>query len=211
VTVYRFLAWIALLGFSAAASAGARTENRFGSIHIDGKKAGQVHYTIEYGETGDVETLKTRASLSILGIKLFNFEQSLHEEWRRGEMQIFRSRTDDSGKIFEATLGRGSGVYRGSLNGSPLELPDKAFPASVWHYGIVDRTLLFDLKNLRLLSVRVARAAETLTLPGGRKVATERFEFSGDWSATAWFNQKRELVKFKYLVDDHDVEVRLEQ
>jgi len=211
MTADRFLAWVLLVGLSTAACAETRTENRFGSIHIDGKKAGQVHYTIEYGETGDVETLKTRASLSILGIKLFNFEQTLHEEWRRGEMQIFRSRTDDSGKVFEATLNRGAGVYRGSLNGSALELPDKAFPASVWHYGIVDRTLLFDLSNLQLMNVRVARAAESLALPDGRKVAVERFEFSGDWRATAWFNQKRELVKFKYRVDGHDVEVRLDE
>jgi hypothetical protein len=211
MTVNRFLAWAVLAGLSAAACAETRTENRFGAIHIDGKKAGQVHYTIVYGETGDVETLKTRASLSVFGVKLFNFEQNLHEEWRRGEMQVFRSRTDDDGKIFEAILSRATGIYRGSLDGASLELPDRAFPASVWHYGIVDRTLLFDLKNLKLLNVKVARAAETLALPGGRKVQAERFEFSGDWRATAWFNEKRELVKFKYLVDGHEVEIRLDE
>ena len=76
---------ILLIASFATAHAAGRAENRFGSIYIDGKKAGQIHYTIEYGDTGDVETLKTRASLSILGAKLFNFEQNLHEEWRRGE------------------------------------------------------------------------------------------------------------------------------
>jgi len=210
MTVYRLLAWIVLIGLSAAACAGVRTENRFGSIHIDGKKAGQIHYTIEYGETGDVETLRTRASLSILGVRLFNFDQILHEEWRRGELQQFRSRTEDGGKVFEASLSRGAEVYRGRLNGAALELPDKAFPASVWHYGIVDRTLLFDLKDFKLLNVKIARAAEMLALPDGRKVSTERFDFSGDWRATAWFDQKRELVKFRYVVDGHDVEVRLD-
>jgi hypothetical protein len=211
MTATRHLAWILLIGFSFAAHAGVRTENRFGSIHIDGKKAGQIHYTIEYGETGDVETLKTRASLSILGVKLFNFEQNLHEEWRRGELQQFRSRTEDDGKIFDASLSRGSEVYRGRLNGTALELPDKAFPASVWHYGIVNRTLLFDLKDFRLLNVKIARAGETIVLPNGKKVSTERFDFSGDWRATAWFDQKRELVRFKYVVDGHTVEVRLDE
>jgi hypothetical protein len=210
MTACRLLAWIALIGLSAAVHAGVRTENRFGSVHIDGKKAGQIHYTIEYGDAGDVETLRTRVSLSILGIKLFNFEQNLHEVWRRGELQEFRSRTEDGGKMFEASLSRGSEVYRGRLNGTALELPDKAFPASVWHYGIVDRTLLFDLKDFRLLSVKIARAGEMLVLPNGRKVSTERFDFSGDWRATAWFDQKRELVKFRYVVDGHDVEVRLD-
>jgi Family of unknown function (DUF6134) len=207
---HRFLAAFVLAGLSAAAWAGAGTENRFGSIHIDGKKAGQIHYTIEYGEAGDVETLRTRASLSILGVRLFNFEQTLHEEWRRGELHQLRSRTDDGGKIFEASLSRGAEVYRGRLNGAALELPDKAFPASVWHYRIVDRTLLFDLKDFKLLNVKIARAGETLALPDGRKVSTERFDFSGDWRATAWFDQKRELVKFKYVVDGHEVEVRLD-
>lgn len=211
MTAYRLLVWILLIGLSTAARAGVGTENRFGSIHIDGKKAGQIHYTIEYGETGDVETLRTRASLSILGIKLFNFEQNLHEEWRRGELQQLRSRTDDGGKIFEASLSRGTEVYRGTLNGTPLELPDRAFPASVWHYRIVDRTLLFDLKDLKLLNVRIARAGETIVLPNGSKVATERFDFYGDWRATAWFGHKRELLRFKYVVDGHDVEVRLDK
>lgn len=211
MTAYRLLVWILLIGLSTAARAGVGTENRFGSIHIDGKKAGQIHYTIEYGETGDVETLRTRASLSILGIKLFNFEQNLHEEWRRGELQQLRSRTDDGGKIFEASLSRGTEVYRGTLNGAPLELPDRAFPASVWHYRIVDRTLLFDLKDFKLLNVRIARAGETIVLPSGSKVATERFDFSGDWRATAWFDHKRELLRFKYVVDGHDVEVRLDK
>ena len=211
MTASRLLVWIVLICLSAAACAGVRTENRFGSIHIDGKKAGQIHYTIEYGETGDVETLRTRASLSILGVRLFNFDQILHEEWRRGELQQFRSRTEDGGKVFEASLSRGAEVYRGRLNGAALELPDKAFPASVWHYGIVDRTLLFDLKDFKLLNVKIARAGETLALPDGRKVSTERFDFSGDWRATAWFDQKRELVKFKYVVDGHDVEVRLDE
>ncbi|MGH9891134.1 MAG: hypothetical protein ACREA0_03955 [bacterium] len=52
-TAFRLLTWVGLLGLYPAADAGARTENRFGSLHIDGKKAGQIHYTVEYGETGD--------------------------------------------------------------------------------------------------------------------------------------------------------------
>jgi Family of unknown function (DUF6134) len=203
------VAFAALAGLAAAAHAAGRAENRFGSIHIDGKKAGQVHYTIQYGEAGDVESLKTRASLSILGVKLFNFEQSLHEEWRRGELRNLRARTDDDGKLYEVSLERGSALYRGTLNGKPVELPDQAFPASVWHYAIVQRTLLFDLSTFKLMNVKIARSNETLTL-AGKRVAAERFDFSGDWRAAAWFDAKRELVQFRYLVDGHEVTVLLD-
>jgi hypothetical protein len=206
----RLAAWLLLIGLCAAAHAAGRSENRFGTILIDGKKAGQIHYTIEYGDGGDVETLRTRASLSILGLKVFNFEQTLNEEWRKGELQALRGRTDDDGKIYEASLTRGPSVYKGTLNAAAVELPDKAFPASVWHYAIVDRTLLFDLKVLRLMSVKATRSEETLTI-GKRKIPAERFDFSGDWTATAWFDRKRELVQFRHVVDGHQVMVQLDE
>ena len=199
----------ALIGLAAHADAAGRVENRFGAIYIDGKKAGQIHYTIEYGEAGDVETLKTRASLSILSVKVFNFEQTLHEEWRRGELRALRARTDDDGKIYEASLERGTALYQGTLNGKPVELPDRAFPASVWHYAIVDRTLLFELKTFKLMNVKIARSSETLAL-AGKNVPAERFDFSGDWRATAWFDGKRVLIQFQHFVDGHEVTVWLD-
>ena len=207
--VARFVIGLLLVASFATVHAAGRSENRFGSIYIDGKKAGQIHYTIEYGDAGDVETLKTRASLSILGLKVFNFEQNLHEEWRRGELHQLRGRTDDDGKIYEASLERGPAKYSGALNGNPVELPDKAFPASVWHYAIVDRPLLFDLKIFKLMNVKTSRSKETLTI-ATRKVEVERFDFSGDWTATAWFDAKRELKQFRHRVDNHEVIVRLE-
>jgi hypothetical protein len=79
MTEARLIACLVLVAGFGAGPARADSENLFGAIHIDGRKAGQIHYTVEYGDGGDVETLRTRASLSILGVKLFNFEQTLHE------------------------------------------------------------------------------------------------------------------------------------
>jgi hypothetical protein len=200
----------AALAIASSAEAAKRAENHFGSIYVDHKKAGVIHYTVEYDENGEVETLRTRASLSILGIKLFNFEQNLREDWHKGEMQKLLSRTDDDGKIYNASLNRQPMQYQGMLNEKPVELPGKAFPASVWHYAIVDQTLLFDLKDLSLMHVKVAHAADTLTL-NKRKIPTERFNFSGDWTASVWFDQNKMVVQFQYAVEGHQVRVQLDE
>jgi hypothetical protein len=209
MTTTRLIACFALLACSVT-RASARTENLFGTIHIDGKKAGQIHYTVEYGDGGDVETLRTRASLSILGVKLFNFEQNLHEEWRHGELRRMRGRTDDNGTVYDAVIERGPNGYTATLNGKPVSVPADAFPASFWHHRIVDRTLLFDLKTFALMRVKITRANETLKVDK-RQVPTERVEFSGDWTATAWFDARKQLVQFRYLIDGHEVRVRLEE
>ena len=198
------------LALAAGAQAAARAENHFGSIFIDGKKAGQIHYTVEYGEDGEVETLKTRASLSVLGIKLFNFEQNLHEAWQGGTLQTLNGRTDDDGKIYQAAVDRTADAYQGSLNQKPVDLPGNAYPASVWHYAITEQSLLFDLKNLTLMRVQIAKSNETI-LVNQVKTPTERFDLTGDWRASLWFDQAKLLVQFEYQVDSHKVAVKLDQ
>jgi hypothetical protein len=193
----------------STAEAARPAENHFGSIYIDGKRAGQVHYTLEFGEDDEIETLRTRASLSVLGMKLFNFEQNLREEWTKGQLRHLRGRTDDDGTIYDASLERAQGVYRGRVNDKTIELPGNAFPASVWHYGIVDQSLLFDLQLLRPMNVKVGRREETLTIRT-KRIPTERFDFTGDWKATIWFDRNRRLVQFRYQVDSHEVTVNLD-
>ena len=204
------VALAAQLALAASAQAAARAENHFGSIFIDGKKAGQIHYTVEYGESGEVETLRTRASLSILGIKLFNFEQNLHEAWESGALQTLSGRTDDDGKIYQAAVKRASDAYQGTLNDKPVELPGDAFPASVWHYAITRQSLLFDLKSLQLWHVKIAKSNETIPV-NKVKTPTERFDITGDWQASLWFNQDKLLVQFEYRVDKHKVSVTLDE
>jgi hypothetical protein len=203
-------AFAALLVASSVAQAAKLAENHFATIYIDNKKSGQVHYTVEYGEDGDLEQLKTNASVSVLGIKLFNFTQDLHERWLHGELQDLNGHTNDDGKIYDARLERGTDGYTGSVNEKSLTLPAHAFPASVWHYAITEQTLLFELESLKLMNVKVVRAEETLKV-GKKSVPTERFDFSGDWKASIWFDQSKTLVRFTYWVDKHKVTVEIDE
>ena len=49
--VAQIVVGLLLIASFTTAHAAGRTENRFGRIYIDGKKAGQIHYTIECGGT----------------------------------------------------------------------------------------------------------------------------------------------------------------
>lgn len=204
------VALAAQLVLAAGAQAAARAENHFGSIYIDGKKAGQIHYTVEYGEDGDLETLRTRASLSVLGIKLFNFEQNLHEKWQGDVLESLAGRTDDDGTVYDVSVTQGANGYQATLNGKPVQIPADAYPASVWHYDITEHTLLFDLKDLELMRVQITKSAETIEV-NKVKTPTERFDLSGDWQASLWYNQDKLLVQLEYQVDKHKVSVQLDE
>ena len=194
----RLVVLAAALCFPFSAGAQDRHQNHFASIMLDGKKIGHVHYSITHDEEGELEELKTKASVSVFGLKLYDFTQHLHEKWSKGELQSVWGNTNDNGTIEEITLTRRPNEYEGSLNGEALTLPHEAFPISLWHYGVSQQTLLFDLSDLRLMEVNVSERVESLPLEAG-SVQAERFDFTGDWEGTVWFDQEKQFVKAEYL------------
>ena len=190
---------------------GARTadQNQFASIFLDGKKIGQVQYTVRTNDQGVVEELKTRSSLSVLGFLVYYFTQDLHEVWKSSELQSLQGNTDDHSTIYKTWLQRNPTEYDGTLNGKALTLPHDAYPTSVWHYAITQKSLLFDLKDLRLMKVNVTKSEDPVTA-GGRSIAASRFDFSGEWKASLWFDQNKQLVKMHYNVEGREIVVTID-
>jgi hypothetical protein len=195
---------------SSAFAADKKQENHFATIRVDGKKIGQVHYTLSYDEQGQLESLKTNASYSVLGFEVYHFSQDLNEAWKTGELQSMDGHTNDDGDKYQAELKRTSENYDGILNDKKLTLPHNAFPNSVWHYAITEQSLLFNLADLRLMKVAVAKSKEKVKIDK-KNFDAERFDFSGDWQASLWFDQDKQLLKLSYKVDGRDVLVTLDQ
>ncbi len=187
----------------------AADQNHFASIYLDGKKIGQVHYMVRTDDQGMVEELRTRSSLSLLGFQVHYFTQDLHEIWKSGELQNMQGNTDDHDEIYKSSLQRNPTEYDAVLNGKGLTLPHDAFPTSVWHYIITQKSLLFDLKDLRLMKVKVTKSDDPV-ISGARSIPASRFDFSGQWQASIWFDQNKQLLKMHYNVQGRQVIVTLD-
>ena len=177
----------------AAAGQAAEPEQFFASVFLDKKKIGQFHVRISRAETGEIEELRARASVSMLGIRLYEFTHDLTQTWRAGELQKLSGNADDNGTKYDLQLTRGATDYSGEVNGKPVTLPIEAFPNSIWHYGIVDHSLLFNEVDLKLLKVTTTKGNDTVELDK-RKIPAERVAIKGDFAATVWFDQNRNFV-----------------
>jgi hypothetical protein len=191
----------------------AGPEQYFASIFLGKQKIGQVEVRFTRGETGEIENLRARASLSILGLNLYEFTHDMEQTWRDGQLQNMHGRADDNGKIYEVQVTREANDYLGTVNDKTTKLPLEAFPNSIWHYGITDHALLFNQVDLRLMHVTLAKADEMIKLHGkmiklhGNKIATQRVTFSGDFVATVWFDSTKDFVMAEYEVEGRKVKV----
>jgi hypothetical protein len=188
----------------------AQDEQFFASIFLDKKKIGQVHLRLTRGETGEIEELRARASVSLLGIKLYEFTQDLNQTWKEGELQTMKGNADDNGKSYDVAVDRGSNQYQGTVNTTAVTLPIKAFPNTLWHYGIVDHDLLFKQTDLELLHVKVVEAKETIKLHG-KSVAAMRATISGDFNAVVWFDEDKNFLQGAYQMDGRKIRVERDE
>lgn len=199
----------ALVTHSTPVRADKVIENVFATVALDGKKIGQIHFTQTLGATGEIEELRTNASLSILGVKLYNFSQHLHETWRNNSLQTLRSDADDNGTDEKVRVTRNGAKFDAVRNDKPVDLPGTVFPDSIWHYKISKQTRLFNSVNLKIMNVSVTRKEESVDYLG-KQTPAERFDFSGDWHATLWFGKNKRLLKAHHMVGDREIEITID-
>ena len=184
-------------------------ENHFASIYVGKKKIGQVHFTATHNSEGVLQELQTSTSYSIFGVELYHHTLDAHEFWTGGEIQTLSITSNDNNDLYEAELVREPSAYTGQLNGKAISLPLEAFPVAVWHYAITENALLFNLPDLELYHVEVKKSSGRVKL-GGHKIPAEKFEFSGDWEATVWFDEEQRFLKWTYKVLGIEIDVVLD-
>ncbi len=200
---------ISFMAFSVSLARAEIFKNHFASITVNGKKVGQVHYTARHNNEGTLQELKTRASLTILGLEVYHHTLHTHEFWKNDELEHLWGKTNENGKDYQIDLTRKSKGYSGILNKQPVELPENSFPTAVWHYAITHHSLLFSIPELNLLKVRIKKTADSVRI-GKKSLAAEKFEFSGDWNAIVWFDHDKQFLKWQYKVKGRTVIVVLD-
>ena len=119
-------------------------------------------------------------------------------------MEHLWGQANDDGKVYDVDLKRKPFGYAGILNKQTIELPENSFPTAVWHYAITQHRILFSIPELNLLKVEISKTDDTVRI-GDESIAAEKFEFSGDWEATVWFDADRQFLKWQYKVKGRTV------
>jgi hypothetical protein len=168
-----------------------------------------VHFSATHNDKVVLQELQTNTSYSVFGVELYHHTLDVHELWKDGEIQTLSVTSNDNGDLYDADLTREAGAYAGHLNSKPFAIPLEAFAVAVWHYAIAENSLLFNLPDLNLYRVKVNKSTDKVTVDG-RKIPAEKFEFSGDWEATVWLDEKRRFLKWTYSVLGIDVVVLMD-
>ncbi len=135
-----------------------------------------------------------RISITLLGIKIYDFTQRIEEAWRDGALVRLTSVADDDGNSRNVRLVRKGDRLVGTYDEKQRDLPGHLLPSTLWSSAVVEHGSILETTRGRERTFSVAqKGVEQLKLPLGT-VRAHHFVFTGEFRREAWYDESGVLV-----------------
>lgn len=140
------------------------------------------------GENLVVET-DVKVDVKLLFLTVYQRRARYREVWRQDQLIAYDAWTDEAGDeyITKARLENDQLIIDGVKPG--ISVPSDTVSSHPWNGKVVDRGLLFGMKDGRLLRVDVEPAGEELIVIGDEAIRAKKFIVRGDIERELWYDQ----------------------
>ncbi len=132
-------------------------------------------------------------------IPLYTFRHNARETWQAGKLVGLTAETNDNGDDYRIALADDGDL---TVNDETEAIAVGMRPASLWNNAALGDQTLIDPADGDLMKVSVAAAgAETITVRG-TEIQASRYEMTGDFQRTLWYDRQNVLVQVLFSGSD---------
>ena len=168
----------------------------------------QIHHQI-YGDIGRhvvnfrckgddlvVET-DIEVEVKLLFLTVYRRSARQREIWRDDKLIAYEARTEEDGDIVitKARVEDDQMVVDG-LQGR-IAVPLDTVSSHPWNEAVIEREVLFDMKDGELLHVEVASVGEEILDLGGKKIKARKYLVSGDLERELWYDETGNWLQWR--------------
>jgi len=160
--------------------------------------------SVEFICNGDQLTVRThiRIMVTFLGFTLYHFSHEAEEQWMRGQLVSFTSRSDDDGEPRQVALKLDGDRLRGTYNGRLRDYPATLIPASLWNPETVHQHVLLDPFRGRDRQITVTDKGREALDVEGKAVTTHHYAIVDKITYDIWYNLEGRLVQVSFFTKD---------
>ncbi len=161
-------------------------------------------HTMTFTENNGVTRVDvvTDISVKLAFITVYRFEHKAKEIWKEGHLSAISSVTNDDGTNHVLEVKEDNGRLSVTDNGKTHKAPLGIIPASLWSPETVNRGVLLNTLNGKIMRVKVNNAGEEKVKVKGKDVTASHYVISGDLNRELWFDAEKTLVKVRFKGND---------
>jgi YD repeat-containing protein len=188
-----------LLALAGGARAGASVETRDFIVHVDGKRAGDVHMTVTRQEDGSTTMqCDTDIKISFL-LKTYVYSYRGFELWKDGRLQRFNSTCEDDGKVCRVVAAADGDDLKLRVDGRERKVRGDVWLSSYWAQPdkkMIDASVpLLEADTGKVMDVKVQFVAVERRGVLGSTVNVNHFRLSGGAQVELWYDGDGRLVR----------------
>jgi hypothetical protein len=160
--------------------------------------------SVEFIRNGDHLTVRTHVNIvvTVLGIPVFRFTHEAEEQWQKGQLTAFKSKSNDDGEPRNVALRLEGDRLRGTYNGRTLDLPATLIPASLWRPDTVQQSVLLDPIKGRDRQVTVLDKGIEQVKVRGKMLDAHHYAMTGQMIRDIWYGPDGQIVQVRFPAKD---------
>lgn len=155
----------------------------------DGAPVGEHRYRFSLADGILTVSSNANATVTMLGLPVYRFTQTVREVWRDGRLVSLEATTDDNGVRTNVSA---TATVRGLVVDGPrgrAVAAASAVPTTYWNIGTVRGAPLIDTRDGEVMPRRITPLAwERIAAAGGSAVAAQHYRVDGHKSCHIWYD-----------------------
>ena len=156
-------------------------------------------HTLTFDCDGDDLVVETDVSVDVklLFVTVYKRRARYREVWRGERLIAYDAWTDEAGEeyVTKARIENDAMIIDGVKPG--ITVPTDTVSSHPWNADVVDRTLLFGMKDGRLIEVDVEAAGEETIQIGEEAVTARKYVVRGDIDRELWYDRDGTWLRWR--------------
>ena len=166
------------------------------------------HHKVKFSKEVNDQILVTsqlKLKVKILGIIFYSFDYHSEAWWTDSRLVKLLAKQNDDGAVSDVKVSAKENVLMIDGPSGKFQGRSSLYPSHHWHAGVLSKHQLIDTLKGQIASVKIKNLGTEKVSAEGRAIYAQKYIYSGDVNATAWYDEFGRWVKLSFPAKDGSI------
>ena len=150
-------------------------------------------------------TSRLKLKVKVLGLIVYRYDYYSEAWWAENHLVKLLAKQNDDGAISDVKVSAKENVLMIDGPSGKFQGRSSLYPSNHWHAGVLSEHQLIDTLKGQIASVKIKNLGTEKVSAEGRAIYAQKYIYSGDVNATAWYDEFGRWVKLSFAAKDGSV------